>query len=39
MQMQSLFDGGRMEIELPSREEIGASLQPPLEKGQTRLDD
>ncbi len=39
MQMQSLFDGGRMEIELPSREEIGASLQPPLEKGQTRLND
>ncbi len=39
MQMQSLFDGGRMEIELPSREEIGANLQPPLEKGQTRLDD
>ena len=39
MRMQSLFDGGRMEVELPSREEIGASPQPPLEKGQTRLDD
>ena len=39
MRMQSLFDGGRMEVELPSHEEIGASPQPPIEKGQTRLDD
>ena len=41
MQMQSLFGGGRMEIELPSRAELGGGSpgrdQPSVARGQTRL--
>ncbi|OIR12568.1 MAG: hypothetical protein BEU05_03000 [Marine Group III euryarchaeote CG-Bathy2] len=43
MQMQSLFGGGRMEIELPSRAELGGGSPggdaPPVARGQTRLGD
>ena len=43
MQMQSLFSGSRMEIELPSRAELGGGSPggdaPPVARGQTRLGD
>ena len=41
--MQSLFSGSRMEIELPSRAELGGGSPggdaPPVARGQTRLGD